>query len=255
MTTTMITNRSITTITICQARILLASSSGVYGRYPLQTPQSETYVGHVNPDNYQTACHEETKRVAETLVYSYYTQHKLKVRVARIFPTYGPRMILPNYNKLPKAIGKTDSYSNSNTNSYGGSSNIGKNGENNKQGSRKSYSKSYKNLIPIEMIYAALTNNEIVLTDSYRNSELSIQYIDDTVDALLLLMESNYAGPVNIGNPVTTTVEVSTQISNCYLDCYNYYHDALITIVVTIANVIVVVAVANIVVVTVSTIL
>merc|ERR1719348_555812 len=73
-----------------KAKILIASTSEVYGD-PEVHPQPETYWGHVNPIG-PRACYDEGKRVAETLVYSYAKQNGVKVRVARIFNTYGPRM-------------------------------------------------------------------------------------------------------------------------------------------------------------------
>lgn len=73
-----------------KARILQASTSEVYGD-PLVHPQVETYWGHVNPIGIR-ACYDEGKRCAETLFFDYYRQHKLCIKVARIFNTYGPRM-------------------------------------------------------------------------------------------------------------------------------------------------------------------
>lgn len=73
-----------------KARILQASTSEVYGD-PLVHPQVETYWGHVNPIGIR-ACYDEGKRCAETLFFDYYRQHKLRIKVARIFNTYGPRM-------------------------------------------------------------------------------------------------------------------------------------------------------------------
>ncbi|XP_048481980.1 UDP-glucuronic acid decarboxylase 1 isoform X1 [Plutella xylostella] len=73
------------------AKILIASTSEVYGD-PMVHPQPESYWGHVNPIG-PRACYDEGKRVAETLAYSYAKQEKVSVRVARIFNTYGPRML------------------------------------------------------------------------------------------------------------------------------------------------------------------
>ncbi len=73
-----------------RARILQSSTSEVYGD-PEVHPQTEDYRGLVNP-NGPRACYDEGKRCAETLFYDYYRQHKLEIRVARIFNTYGPRM-------------------------------------------------------------------------------------------------------------------------------------------------------------------
>jgi UDP-glucuronate decarboxylase len=70
--------------------IFQASTSEVYGD-PLVHPQTEDYWGHVNPIG-PRACYDEGKRAAETLFFDYNRQHGVKIRVARIFNTYGPRM-------------------------------------------------------------------------------------------------------------------------------------------------------------------
>ena len=72
------------------ARILQASTSEVYGD-PEVHPQQEDYWGNVNPIGVRS-CYDEGKRCAETLFFDYYRQHKLDIKVARIFNTYGPRM-------------------------------------------------------------------------------------------------------------------------------------------------------------------
>ncbi len=72
------------------ARILQASTSEVYGD-PTQHPQTEEYWGNVNPIGIRS-CYDEGKRCAETLFFDYYRQHRLRIKVARIFNTYGPRM-------------------------------------------------------------------------------------------------------------------------------------------------------------------
>jgi len=73
------------------ARILQASTSEVYGD-PLQHPQTEEYWGHVNPIGLRS-CYDEGKRIAETLMTDYHRQNKVDIRIARIFNTYGPRML------------------------------------------------------------------------------------------------------------------------------------------------------------------
>jgi UDP-glucuronate decarboxylase len=73
-----------------KAKILQASTSEVYGD-PQVHPQSEDYWGHVNPIG-PRSCYDEGKRAAETLFFDYYRQHRLRIKVARIFNTYGPRM-------------------------------------------------------------------------------------------------------------------------------------------------------------------
>ena len=74
-----------------KARILLASTSEVYGD-PEVHPQSEDYRGSVNPIGLRS-CYDEGKRIAETLMFDYHRQNDVDIRVARIFNTYGPRML------------------------------------------------------------------------------------------------------------------------------------------------------------------
>ncbi|HZI61125.1 MAG TPA: UDP-glucuronic acid decarboxylase family protein [Pyrinomonadaceae bacterium] len=74
-----------------RARILQASTSEVYGD-PLVHPQTEDYWGHVNPIGIRS-CYDEGKRIAETLMTDYHRQNKVDIRIARIFNTYGPRML------------------------------------------------------------------------------------------------------------------------------------------------------------------
>ena len=73
------------------ARILQASTSEVYGD-PEEHPQREDYWGNVNPIG-RRSCYDEGKRCAETLFFDYWRQHNLPIKVARIFNTYGPRML------------------------------------------------------------------------------------------------------------------------------------------------------------------
>jgi UDP-glucuronate decarboxylase len=73
-----------------RAKILQASTSEVYGD-PSVHPQSEDYWGHVNPVG-PRSCYDEGKRCAETLFFDYWRQHRMPIKVARIFNTYGPRM-------------------------------------------------------------------------------------------------------------------------------------------------------------------
>ncbi len=73
-----------------RAKILQASTSEVYGD-PSVHPQTEDYWGNVNPIGLRS-CYDEGKRCAETLFFDYWRQHRLRIKVARIFNTYGPRM-------------------------------------------------------------------------------------------------------------------------------------------------------------------
>jgi len=80
-----------------KAKILQASTSEVYGD-PEIHPQTEGYVGHVNCIG-PRSCYDEGKRCAETLFMDYYRQHQMKIKIVRIFNTYGPRM-LPNDGRV-----------------------------------------------------------------------------------------------------------------------------------------------------------
>jgi len=80
-----------------RVKILQASTSEVYGD-PTIHPQVESYWGNVNPIGLRS-CYDEGKRCAETLFFDYHRQHKLKIKVARIFNTYGPRMY-PNDGRV-----------------------------------------------------------------------------------------------------------------------------------------------------------
>ena len=73
-----------------KAKIFQASTSEIYGD-PQVHPQTEDYWGHVNPVGVRS-CYDESKRCAETLFFDYHRQHRLKIKVARIFNTYGPNM-------------------------------------------------------------------------------------------------------------------------------------------------------------------
>ena len=74
----------------CGAKIFQASTSEVYGD-PIMHPQKESYWGNVNPIGIRS-CYDEGKRSAETLFMDYHRQHKLKIKIIRIFNTYGPNM-------------------------------------------------------------------------------------------------------------------------------------------------------------------
>lgn len=73
-----------------KARIFQASTSEIYGD-PLEHPQKESYRGNVNTIG-ERACYDEGKRISETLFFDYHREHRVDIRVARIFNTYGPRM-------------------------------------------------------------------------------------------------------------------------------------------------------------------
>lgn len=87
-----------------QARILVASTSEVYGD-PLVHPQTEKYYGNVNPIG-PRGVYDEAKRFQEAITMAYHTYHKLETRIVRIFNTYGPRMRLNDGRVLPAFIGQ-----------------------------------------------------------------------------------------------------------------------------------------------------
>ncbi|WP_009633711.1 UDP-glucuronic acid decarboxylase family protein [Synechocystis sp. PCC 7509] len=87
-----------------KARFLLASTSEVYGD-PEVHPQTEDYHGNVNPIGIRS-CYDEGKRVAETLAFDYHRQNDVDIRVARIFNTYGPRMLENDGRVVSNLVGQ-----------------------------------------------------------------------------------------------------------------------------------------------------
>ncbi|WPF87153.1 UDP-glucuronic acid decarboxylase family protein [Cyanobacterium aponinum AL20118] len=138
-----------------KARFLLASTSEVYGD-PDVHPQPEEYRGNVNCIGIRS-CYDEGKRVAETLAFDYYREHKLEIRVARIFNTYGPRM-LENDGRV------------------------------------------VSNFIAQALRGIPLT----VYGDGSQTR--SFCYVSDLVEGLMRLMNNDYVGPVNLGNPGEYTI-------------------------------------------------
>jgi UDP-glucuronate decarboxylase len=140
-----------------KAKIFQSSTSEVYGD-PTVHPQPEDYRGSVNPIG-PRACYDEGKRAAETLFFDYHRQHKLRIRVARIFNTYGPRMH-PNDGRVVS-----------------------------------------------NFIVQALKGEAITI---YGNGEQTraFCFVDDLIEGFLRLMAApdDVTGPINLGNPVETTV-------------------------------------------------
>jgi UDP-glucuronate decarboxylase len=140
-----------------KAKIFQSSTSEIYGD-PTMHPQREDYRGNVNPIG-PRACYDEGKRAAETLFFDYHRQHKLRIRVARIFNTYGPRMH-PNDGRVVS-----------------------------------------------NFIVQALKGETITI---YGNGEQTraFCFVDDLVEGFLRLMAASddVTGPINLGNPVETTV-------------------------------------------------
>lgn len=139
-----------------KAKILQASTSEVYGD-PKVHPQSEDYWGHVNPIGYRS-CYDEGKRCAETLFFDYHRQHKLRIKVMRIFNTYGPRM-LENDGRVVS-----------------------------------------------NFIVQALKGEPLTVYGEGDQTR-SFCYVSDLVTGLISLMNGNYIGPVNLGNPVEYTIK------------------------------------------------
>jgi len=138
-----------------KARFLITSTSEVYGD-PEVHPQVEEYWGNVNCTGIRS-CYDESKRLAETLCFDYWRQYQVQVRVARIFNTYGPRM-LENDGRVIS-----------------------------------------------NFIVQALTGSPITVYGNGQQTR-SFCYVSDMVDGLIKLMNGNYVGPVNLGNPGEYTI-------------------------------------------------
>jgi len=146
------------------AKVLQASTSEVYGD-PIVHPQTEDYWGNCNPIG-KRSCYDEGKRCAESLFVNYYHQNNVRIKIARIFNTYGPGM----------------------------SANDGR--------------------VVSNFIVQALKNENITIFGDGKQTR-SFQYIDDLVEALMRLMntDDSITGPVNIGNPNEFTIlELAEQI-------------------------------------------
>ncbi|HEY4970799.1 MAG TPA: UDP-glucuronic acid decarboxylase family protein [Steroidobacteraceae bacterium] len=140
-----------------KAKVFQASTSEIYGD-PTMHPQTEEYRGNVNTLG-PRACYDEGKRCAETLFFDYLRQHKLRIKVARIFNTYGPRMH-PNDGRVVS-----------------------------------------------NFIVQALKGESITVYGE-GNQTRAFCYVDDLIDGFVRLMNTpdSITGPINLGNPVETTV-------------------------------------------------
>ena len=150
-----------------KARLLLASTSEVYGD-PDVHPQPESYRGCVNPIGLR-ACYDEGKRIAETLCFDYQRMHGTEIRIARIFNTYGPRMLVDDGRVVSN------------------------------------------------FIVQALRGEPITLNGDGSQSR-SFCYVDDLIDGLIRLMNSDTTGPINLGNPQELTIR---QLAEKVLACIN----------------------------------
>jgi UDP-glucuronate decarboxylase len=146
-----------------KARILQSSTSEIYGD-PLVHPQPETYWGHVNSIGLRS-CYDEGKRCAETLFFDYHRQYGVRIKVARIFNTYGPRMH-PQDGRVVS-----------------------------------------------NFIVQALKSEPITIYGNGSQTR-SFCYVDDLIDGLILLMQSEetVTGPINLGNPGEFQVTELAQI-------------------------------------------
>ena len=137
------------------AKFLLASTSEIYGD-PEIHPQPESYRGNVNPIGIRS-CYDEGKRIAETLTFDYKRTHNIDIRVARIFNTYGPRM-LPNDGRVVS-----------------------------------------------NLIMQGLKNESMSLYGDGMQTR-SFCFVDDLINGLIKLMNTNINGPINLGNPNEITI-------------------------------------------------
>ncbi len=138
-----------------KAKFLLASTSEIYGD-PEVHPQTEDYRGSVNPIGIRS-CYDEGKRVAETLAFDYHRQNDVEIRVARIFNTYGPRM-LENDGRVVS-----------------------------------------------NFIVQALRGQSLTVYGDGSQTR-SFCFVSDLVEGLMRLMNGEYIGPVNLGNPDEYTI-------------------------------------------------
>jgi len=139
------------------AKILQASTSEIYGD-PEIHPQDEEYNGNVNPLGVR-ACYDEGKRCSETLFMDYKREHNIKIKIARIFNTYGPNMKINDGRVVSNFINQ------------------------------------------------AIQNENITIHGSGEQTR-SFQFIDDLINAMILIMnsEDKFIGPINIGNPNEITI-------------------------------------------------
>ena len=150
-----------------KARFLLASTSEVYGD-PDVHPQTEEYRGNVNCIG-PRSCYDEGKRVAETLAFEYYREHKVDIRVARIFNTYGPRM-LENDGRVVS-----------------------------------------------NFVVQALRGEPLTVYGEGSQTR-SFCYVSDLVEGLMRLMNGDFIGPVNLGNPDEYTILELAQVIQGMID-------------------------------------
>ena len=146
------------------ARIFLASTSEIYGD-PEVHPQPEEYRGNVNTIGTRS-CYDEGKRIAETLCFDYKRMHNTEIRVARIFNTFGPRMLKDDGRVISNFI-----------------------------------------------IQALNRDNLTIYGDGTQTR--SFCYVSDLIDGFYKLMDSDFSGPINLGNPLELTIkDIAEKIIN-----------------------------------------
>jgi len=146
-----------------KARYMLASTSEIYGD-PLEHPQHESYWGHVDPIGIRSV-YDEAKRFAEALTMAYKRFHQVDTRIARIFNTYGPRMLVDDGRVVPNFITQA-------------------------------------------------INGEPLTIYGDGEQTRSFCYIDDLVEGIYRLLLSDEHLPINIGNPIETSINELAEIIN-----------------------------------------
>tara|TARA_B100000242_G_C43021814_1_gene475551 strand:- start:347 stop:1279 length:933 start_codon:yes stop_codon:yes gene_type:complete len=149
------------------ARLLMASSSEIYGN-PEISPQTENYTGSVNTIGVRS-CYDEGKRIAETLCFDYNRKNSVEVRIARIFNTYGPKM-LPNDGRVIS-----------------------------------------------NFITQSLEKKPLTIYGNGSQTR-SFCYISDLINGLIKLMNSDFIGPVNLGNPQEISIKKLAGIIKSKID-------------------------------------
>jgi len=135
---------------IHKCKFLFTSTSEVYGD-PLIHPQVEEYYGNVNTIG-ERSCYDESKRLAETIIYEYKKKYNLDLKIVRLFNTYGPKMNIDDGRVITNFI-------------------------------------------------KSIIKNETIKIYGDGTQTRSFCYIDDTLNGLIKMMNSNEFGPINIGNP------------------------------------------------------
>lgn len=135
---------------INKCKFLFTSTSEVYGD-PLIHPQIEEYYGNVNTIG-ERSCYDESKRLAETIIYEYKKKYELDLKIIRLFNTYGPKMNIDDGRVITNFI-------------------------------------------------KSIIKNETIKIYGDGTQTRSFCYIDDTINGLIKMMNSNEFGPINIGNP------------------------------------------------------